>query len=111
VPITFTDDDGVVWDVWEVTRTRLALGDSGLLAGRSPGDAAVETTLCFLSARGKRRLDRYPRFWSVLSDAALQGLCRMAQAVAHADIRPVEDLGAEDMLADASDAPEERRLK
>jgi hypothetical protein len=107
VPINFTDDDGVVWDVWEVTRTRAAPGHSAASDGPSFGDPPVERMLCFLSQRGKRRLDTYPRFWSVLSRAAFQRLCQMAQAVAHADIRPTDDPGAEAMLADSSDARQE----
>src|SRR5918911_1664350 len=30
VPITFTDDEGVVWDVWEVTRTTRSPAESPL---------------------------------------------------------------------------------
>jgi hypothetical protein len=105
VPVTFTDDDGVVWDVWEVIRTKATTSDAIASPAYGSGDSTSEGRLCFLSARGKRRLDFYPRFWSVLSDAALQRLCRMAEGVSHADIKPSED-PAEAMSEDASEGSE-----
>jgi hypothetical protein len=103
VPVTFTDDDGVVWDVWEVIRTRAMTSDAIASPAHRSGDSTPERSLCFLSARGKRRLDLYPRFWSVLSDAAFQRLCRMAEGVSHPDIQPSED-PAEAMSEDGSGA-------
>jgi hypothetical protein len=98
VPITFTDDDGVVWDVWEAKRPSSVSTEVAPVSSEVANYVMREGWLCFLSARGKRRLDRYPRFWSVLSEAALKRLCLMAEAVPHSEIRDVEEVSRADLL-------------
>jgi hypothetical protein len=91
VPITFTDNDGVVWDVWEVARPHEPFADTADVPTLTRSEQAQNGHLCFLSARGKRQLDGYPRFWSVLSAQALQRLCDMAYPVGHAEIKAVTE--------------------
>lgn len=108
MPITITDDDGVMWDVWEVKHERPAIANPVTGTAPSVDYTGPEGSLCLLSARGKKRLYRYPRFWSVLSDAALRRLCAMADAVPHSEIRAIEDRPPSELLLQGSDPPRPR---
>jgi hypothetical protein len=105
VPITFTDDDGVVWDVWEAARTRPVIRGDVTRMTPSVEEGYLKGLLCFLSARGKRRLEGYPRYWSVLSEGALKRLCLMAEAVPHSEIRSPEDQSGVDLFLGGPDTP------
>jgi hypothetical protein len=85
--MTFLDEDGVTWDVWEV-----------------PPGADVDDArgwLYFFSADGKRRLSPYPEGWALLSPRALGELCRRAVPVSCRRIA-IADALAYDMRLDTA---------
>jgi hypothetical protein len=84
--MTFIDEDGVTWDVWEVSPH----ADSGDPRG----------WLYFFSADGKRRLSPYPEGWALLSPRALGELSRRADPVPCRRIA-IADAVAYDMRLDA----------
>ena len=79
---TFTDRDGVEWQVYDVV-TVAGFGRPGApqLAPHSEVFRAARTWLMFESASGKRRLPSIPDDWERASDGELQRLLANATPV------------------------------
>lgn len=73
----FRDEDGVVWEAWEVSAASL----HDLSSGGCVEPELEEGWLCFLSGAEKRRLVSYPGGWQYLPERTLVELCGRAQRV------------------------------
>jgi hypothetical protein len=90
---TFTDGDGVVWDAWNVTPTKVERREDISPASEAEdrrkqteyrvalGPALANGWLCFENKRQKRRLAPFPEDWERLTDAQLVALLERATPV------------------------------
>ncbi len=77
---TFTDPDGIVWEVWQVTPTSVKNAAGEFLGAVEPG--YEYGWLCFENRSGeKRRLLPIPADWASLPDARLEELWEQARRV------------------------------
>jgi hypothetical protein len=77
---TFTDLDGNVWEVWQVTPTSVRNAAGELRGAVEPG--YEHGWLCFEKKGGdKRRLLKIPADWDKLPDAQLEELRQAARKV------------------------------
>ena len=77
---TFTDQDGTVWEVWQVTPTSVKNAAGEIRGAVEPG--YEQGWLCFENKRGdKRRLLPIPAGWDNLSEARLDALRQEAKHV------------------------------
>jgi hypothetical protein len=77
---TFTDSDGTVWEVWQVTPSSVKNAAGEIRGAVEPG--YEQGWLCFENKSGdKRRLLPVPPDWEKLSDARLESLRQQARSV------------------------------
>jgi hypothetical protein len=77
---TFTDPDGTVWEVWQVTPTSVRNAAGEIRGAVEPG--YEHGWLCFENKNGdKRRLLPVPPDWQNLTDARLEALWGQARSV------------------------------
>jgi len=74
----FTDADGVIWNVWDVT--------SGIQIGSLPptsvsGHSLPPAWLCFASDNKRKRLVPIPKDWATADEARLLEYCSEAAPV------------------------------
>jgi hypothetical protein len=81
----FTDADGVVWNVWDVT--------AGIQIGSLPptsvsGQSSPAAWLCFASENKRKRLAPIPKDWLTADEARLLEYCSEAAPVRQRVTRP-----------------------
>jgi hypothetical protein len=77
---TFTDSDGTVWEVWQVTPSSVQNAAGEIRGAVEPG--YEHGWLCFENKSGdKRRLLPVPADWQNLPDDRLEGLRQQARSV------------------------------
>jgi hypothetical protein len=77
---TFTDLDGNVWEVWQVTPTSVKNAAGEMRGAVEPG--YEHGWLCFENKSGdKRRLIKIPADWDKFSEAQLEELRQTAKKV------------------------------
>ena len=87
----FSDGNGVLWRVWDVTPDALSKRTAAEDYMRDWQDG----WLCFESDNGRRRLADFPTGWESLSDGELERLLQRAQEVkasrGSAEVRAIGD--------------------
>jgi hypothetical protein len=77
---TFTDSEGTVWEVWQVTPSSVKNAAGEIRGAVEPG--YEQGWLCFENKSGdKRRLLPVPPDWENLSDNRLEALRQQARSV------------------------------
>ena len=77
---TFTDSDGMLWEVWQVTPTSVQNAAGEIRGAVEPG--YEQGWLCFENKSGeKRRLLPVPPDWQSYSETRLEALWEQAKSV------------------------------